>query len=161
MKTAVVFTNGIKQIMLTPENESEAFALKMITPQDDIELQIKKGRFSNEPTSKGFEVSMCRGGYLRAFEDEHSLMLVLKPKQKKEDKMDRDAYIQLDRIENKIDYLIEQLADIEAEEPEEEERTEEQEIPEGGGQYNHKTKQIEPKIHRQMGKNKTTIGGKQ
>lgn len=84
MKIAIIFTDGAKQINFTPENESEKQALKMITPDDDIELAVKAGSFTdahNKPYS--VELNMCRNGYLRAFSSEESIMLVLTPKEKK------------------------------------------------------------------------------
>lgn len=82
MKTAIIIADGIKQIMLTPENDSEKQALKMITPQDDITLETHTGTlYDRSPASaKGYTVSQCNGGYLRAYEDTDSLMLVLRPK---------------------------------------------------------------------------------
>lgn len=81
MKTAIIFCDGIKQIILTPENDDERFALNLITPSDDIELLVKKGGFGsahNQPFSAN--VSECQGGYLRIYQDEDSRILVLKPK---------------------------------------------------------------------------------
>lgn len=82
MKTAIIIADGIKQIMFTPENDSEKQALKMITPQDDITLETHTGTFYNSSpeSAKGYTVSECKGGYLRAFEDKNSLMIVLRPK---------------------------------------------------------------------------------
>lgn len=83
MKVAIIFTDGAKQINFTPENESEKQALRMITPDDNIELAVKTGSFidaHNKPYS--VEVNMCRNGYLRAFSSEESIMLVLTPKTK-------------------------------------------------------------------------------
>ena len=82
MKTAIIIADGIKQIMFTPENPSEKQALKMITPQDDISVEAKEGTlYSRSPEcAKGYTVQKCQGDYLRAFEDENSLMLILKPK---------------------------------------------------------------------------------
>jgi len=86
MKTAIVIADGIKQIMFTPENESERQALKMITPDDDISLDIKMGTFydsySRPASAEGYTVRKCQGDYLRAYRDEDSLMLVLRPKSK-------------------------------------------------------------------------------
>ncbi len=84
MKTAIIIADGIKQIMFTPENDSEKQALKMITPDDDISLEVKEGTFydSAPDSAKGYTVNECKGGYLRAFDSEDSLMLVLKPKKK-------------------------------------------------------------------------------
>ena len=84
MKTAIILANGIKQIMFTPENDSEKQALKMITPDDDITLDIKKGTiYDDAPESaRGYVVEKCKGGYVRAFECEDCLMLVLTPKKK-------------------------------------------------------------------------------
>ena len=84
MKTAIILADGIKQIMFTPENESEKMALKMITPEDNISLEIKSGTFydSMPESAKGYAVQKSRGDYLRAYECEESLMLVLTPKNK-------------------------------------------------------------------------------
>jgi len=88
MKTAIIIADGIKQIMFTPENNSEKQALKMITPDDDIKLDIHTGTFyDNSPkSSEGYVVQKCQGGYLRAYKDVDSLMLVLTPKKKEDDK---------------------------------------------------------------------------
>jgi hypothetical protein len=89
MKTAIIIADGLKQIMLTPENDSERRALKMITLDDDISLEAKTGTLfdGNIPKSaRGYVVQKCQGDYLRAYESEESLMLVLTPKIKPEDK---------------------------------------------------------------------------
>lgn len=87
MKTAIVIADGIKQIMFTPENESEKQALKMITPDQDITVDIKTGSFfdghSFPESAAGYIVSECNGGHLRAYQDTNSLMLVLRPKESK------------------------------------------------------------------------------
>jgi hypothetical protein len=87
MKTAIIIADGIKQIMLTPENDSEKQALKMITPQDDITLETHTGTlYDRSPASaKGYTVNQCKGGYLRAYENTDSLMLVLRPKKVEND----------------------------------------------------------------------------
>jgi len=83
MKTTIIISDGVKQIMFTPENDSEKKALKLITPDDNIELAIKQGSFHHENTNAaGYNVSMCEGGYLRAWDSTDSIMLVLTPKAK-------------------------------------------------------------------------------
>jgi hypothetical protein len=84
MKTAIIFSEGIKQINFTPENDDEKLALKLITTDDNIELAIKEGSFG-EHRYKPFsiDVNTCRGGYLRAFDGDNSIMFVLRPKQAK------------------------------------------------------------------------------
>lgn len=84
MKTAIIISDGIKQIMFTPENESEKQALKMITSDDDISIEIKEGTlYDNSPKcARGYIVQKCKADYLRAYEDEKSLMLILTPKKK-------------------------------------------------------------------------------
>lgn len=85
MKVAIIFTDGAKQINFTPENESEKQALRMITPDDNIELAVKTGSFidaHNKPRPYSVDINMCQGGYLRAFSSEESIMLVLTPKEK-------------------------------------------------------------------------------
>lgn len=84
MKCAVVIAGDVKQVMFTPENESEKFALKMITAQDQITVDVKMGGFFDElpESALGYSVAECRGQYLRAYSSADSLMLVLRPKPK-------------------------------------------------------------------------------
>lgn len=81
MKTTVIFSDGVKQIIFTPENKDEKYALSLLTPSDDIELLIVDGSFGDKD-KKPFTatVNSCRGGYLRVYSDENSRILVLKPK---------------------------------------------------------------------------------
>jgi hypothetical protein len=80
MKVAIIISEGVKQIMFTPENESETMALKMISPSDNIDLAVKQGSFHSDDMAAGYQVSMCQGGYLRAWTHPDSVMLVLTPK---------------------------------------------------------------------------------
>lgn len=84
MKTAILITDGVKQIMFTPENDSEKMALKMISPDEDIHTVIKTGTFSDSDMNGvfGVEVYECQGGYYRAKEEKDSVMFVLTPKNK-------------------------------------------------------------------------------
>lgn len=85
MKVAIIFAEGIKQINFTPENDDERQALKLITANDDISLAVHSGSFGEErlkPFTVG--INQCQGGYLRAFQGEQSIMLVLTPKKAKE-----------------------------------------------------------------------------
>lgn len=84
MKCAIVIAEGLKQIMFTAETESEKQALKMITPEDDISVDIKVGSFYTNapPSAAGYMVGISNGDYLRAYECSESLMLVLRPKVK-------------------------------------------------------------------------------
>lgn len=81
MKTAVIFADGVKQIVFTPESKEEKYALSLLTPKDDIELLITSGTVGDSH-HKPFtaNVSQCEGGYLRVFSDTESRILVLKPK---------------------------------------------------------------------------------
>ena len=83
MKCAIVLTDGIKQIMLTPENDSEKQALRMITRDDDITIETAWGTFYDS-RPLGYDVSECGGGYLRGFRSDESLMLVLRRKAAKQ-----------------------------------------------------------------------------
>lgn len=80
MKTAIIISEGVKQIMFTPENDTEKQALKMFTPDDDIKMEVKQGSFHSGLSPQGYRVQMCMGGYLRAWDSEDSLMLVLTPR---------------------------------------------------------------------------------
>lgn len=82
MKTAIIIADGIKQIMFTPETPEEKHALSLIKPSDDITVEAKTGTlYDHAPeAAKGYTVQRCGADYLRAYEDEDSLMLVLRPK---------------------------------------------------------------------------------
>lgn len=84
MKTAIIIADGIKQVMLTPENDSEKMALKMVTENDDITVEFKTGTlYDNAPKAAlGYTVQKCKADYLRAYQSEDSLMIVLKAKSK-------------------------------------------------------------------------------
>lgn len=66
MKTTFLIQDGIKQLVLTPESETEKAIFKMFP--DGAELSIKRGSFFNK----------CEGGWVREFSDDDSLMLVMK-----------------------------------------------------------------------------------
>jgi hypothetical protein len=80
MKTAILITDGVKQIMFTPENDAERQALKFISPDDNIHTVIKTGTFSNVNGVFGAKIYECQGGYMRAEENQESVMFVLTPK---------------------------------------------------------------------------------
>jgi len=84
MKTAILIANGVKQIMLTPENDTEREALSYISPDDDIHTVIKKGDFygKGEDEIFGVDVYKCQGGWMRAENNRDSIMFVLTPKKK-------------------------------------------------------------------------------
>ncbi len=71
--------------MLTPENDHERSALKLIAPGDKIEAVTKWGTFvdGGEESMLGLEVSECKGGYYRGYPSEESLMFIVKDKNKK------------------------------------------------------------------------------
>lgn len=88
MKTALIITEDIKQIVLTPQTEAEKKALKLFTPDDHIEVAIKSGTlfgYDRKTPMIGMDVNECQGGYLRFFENEESIMLVLTPKKSAEE----------------------------------------------------------------------------
>lgn len=82
MRTAILITDGVKQIMFTPETESEKQALLMISPDEDIHTVIKKGSFADNEEVLGFDVYECKGGFYRAEERTESVMFVLTSKKK-------------------------------------------------------------------------------
>ncbi len=84
MKTAIILCDGIKQIVFTPENDQEKQALQMFTPKDEIELAVHQGSFGDMKPLQ-FEIAESKAGYLRAFDNSQSIILVLRPKKKKDD----------------------------------------------------------------------------
>lgn len=79
MRISLVIVEGSKQIMLTPETEHEKQCLKIINPDDKLEVVSRWGTFTDDLHSK-LQVNECRGGYLRAFRDDSSLMFLIKDK---------------------------------------------------------------------------------
>ena len=82
MKISLVIVENAKQIMLTPETEHEKQCLKMINPKDTLEVVSRWGTFTSEYGHAGLQVAMCEGDYLRAFNDQDSLMFLIKTTEK-------------------------------------------------------------------------------
>ena len=76
MKTAILITHGVKQIMFTPENDSEKEALKYISPNYNINVVIKTGTYSDKPEIFGAEVYECQGGYYRSKKQSDSIIFI-------------------------------------------------------------------------------------
>ena len=72
MLTTLLIQRDTKQLVLTPETESEKAIFKMFP--EDVTLSIKRGSFFSE----------CRGGYIREFSDDHSLMLIMEDSDSRE-----------------------------------------------------------------------------
>ncbi len=82
MKVSLVMSEGVKQIMMTPETPHEKEALKYIMPDESYEVATFMGTYDDEPSKYSYNTSMSKAGYLRRFAEEESLMFVLKPKEK-------------------------------------------------------------------------------
>jgi hypothetical protein len=82
MKISLVIVDGYKQVMFTPETDHEKSALKMIAPGDTLIGVSKWGTFDDERRHVYENVEMCKGGYLRRFAQQDSLMFVIDDKQK-------------------------------------------------------------------------------
>ena len=86
MKVSVLISEGVKQLILTPETEHEKMALKLIDPDDKIHTVVKRGSFVGEsPKVLGYNVYECQGGYFRAEENFESIMFVITPEKKEEE----------------------------------------------------------------------------
>jgi hypothetical protein len=87
MKVSVLLVENAKQIMLTPENDHERSALKIIAPGDKIEAATKWGSMYDREAVKmaRYSVDECAGGYFRAFPDDESLMFIVTSKKKNEE----------------------------------------------------------------------------
>jgi len=68
MKIAFYMEDGLEQIVLTPESETEKAMLARVH-DGGREIAIKRGSFYE-----------CRGGYVRQSSNDDSTMLVLRPK---------------------------------------------------------------------------------
>ena len=85
MKAALVIADNIKQVMLTPENDAEKQILGLFRIHSQVlEVDFKIGNFYGRhtpPSAHGYRVTQCEGGWLRAYEDADSLMIVIRPKE--------------------------------------------------------------------------------
>ena len=82
MITSIVIVEGAKQIMLTPETEHEKQALRLFIPGDTVKVVAKRGGFADESTHARLYIDECKGGYLRAFNSEESIMFLIRDKKK-------------------------------------------------------------------------------
>lgn len=69
MIVAITILNDVKQITLTPESEEEKYICKLFG-EGKKEIEIKEGSFYTE----------CKGNYIREFNDDESVMLILRNK---------------------------------------------------------------------------------
>ena len=83
MKVAIIFTDGMKQVNLTAENDYERQALEMFTASDKIQIAVKRGNFGGpDLIPHSMEVNKCQGNFLRSYESKagQSVMFVMTPK---------------------------------------------------------------------------------
>lgn len=83
MKTAIIISGDVKQIVFMPETESDKAALAMLDENHEISLMLTSGSIydaSSGPKPFSANVSKCQGGYLRLYKDKESKVLVLTPK---------------------------------------------------------------------------------
>ena len=85
MKISIVIADGYKQIMMTPENDHEREALKYIEPDSTLHTVAKKGTYDDKLQHYGMNTEMCKGGMLRRFAVEESLMFIIKNENKYEE----------------------------------------------------------------------------
>lgn len=77
MKCAMVYADGCRQIMLTPENGVEKQALNAMRTDSGecIEVVMRQGTFDDDISPAHYHVSRCQGGFFRRFADHESLMI--------------------------------------------------------------------------------------
>jgi len=81
MKISIVFTEGAKQIMMTPQTEHEKAALKHIAPDDELKVVGRWGSFGlGHSEHVSYSVGKCQGGYYRPFHEDDSMMFVIEEK---------------------------------------------------------------------------------
>ncbi|MCK4891451.1 MAG: hypothetical protein KAS78_02165 [Candidatus Pacebacteria bacterium] len=85
MKISIVIVEGAKQIMLTPETDHEKQALKFINPENTLKVVSRWGSFTNDYSHAQLQVDKCRGGNLRAFSEEDSLMFLIEDKEEEKE----------------------------------------------------------------------------
>ena len=69
MRATLLQQSGMTQLVLTPENEWEKKALSAIPDRD---FEVKRGSFFEE----------CRGGWVREYHNDESLMFCMKKPEK-------------------------------------------------------------------------------
>ena len=90
MKTAIIISDWVTQVVFTPESEDEKKALKLFDIWQDVEILIKSWNIfwysHTDRNNLPFTASpkMCQWWYLRMYEDAESRIFVIKPKDKSE-----------------------------------------------------------------------------
>jgi hypothetical protein len=82
MKTSIIFSDNLKQVVLTPETDSEKLAMEMFTADDNVQIALKHGSIYSCQGDIPFtaNIAECSGGYLRCYNNDKSIILVLRPK---------------------------------------------------------------------------------
>lgn len=62
---------------MTPEDDFEREALKYIKPNDTLHVASFWGTYDSAPVHCSYNTEKCKGGYLRRFATQDSLMLVI------------------------------------------------------------------------------------
>ena len=84
MKTAVIVKGEVSQVTLTPETEAERAILSLFKRRNsEVDLSIVEGRVGLGGSIYGTSINQCQGGWLKEFEDEHSVNIVVGPKRDK------------------------------------------------------------------------------
>ena len=68
MKTAIVMRGKVRQLVLTPEDDTERTMLGVFADKEHLRTYL--GRF---------EIEHCQGGWLREFPSHDSLLIVYNP----------------------------------------------------------------------------------
>lgn len=83
MKITVLFVEGAKQIIMTPETKHEKEALQHIAPGDRLSPVLKTttyfGTFADKFEHVHYSIGKCLAGWYRPFPDNDSLMFVIEP----------------------------------------------------------------------------------
>ena len=83
MKSAIVITDQCKQVVLTPENETDKAVLSAFKVKDKDKIQIYVGSFYDTDTSpyyatyKSSHLQRCEGGWVREYRDSDSVIIVV------------------------------------------------------------------------------------
>jgi hypothetical protein len=86
MKASLVITNDVRQVILSPENETEKKILSAIKGTEKADVDIHVGSFWDGSmyghSYKSSRLQACQGGWTREYSDADSVILVIKDAEK-------------------------------------------------------------------------------
>jgi hypothetical protein len=93
MKSVLIFTDSISQLVLTPETEQEKKVLEIFKAKTPVEIKVasfykQSGPYGHQCDWSGVEFAESNGGFLKPYESTESVMFIVRNAEVEDDKAD-------------------------------------------------------------------------